>query len=191
MLVVEPVSDPLAEQLPLGAVREHALATEPVELRHAQRLDVLLAGESQPLLDFDLDRQPVRIPSRLALDAKSFHRAMTAEQILDGAREHVMDAGSSVRRRRTFEEHERRRTLAFGERARKEILLAPSREQCQLQLCRGLIGGHEGETRLRHAGDAHIRSRTPRTSAVSFGSARAAVAMIVAISAGSSASGRH
>jgi hypothetical protein len=64
IVVVEPVADPLAQPLPVAAVGEHALAAQPVELGHAELLDVLLAADAQPLLDLDLDRQPVRVPAR-------------------------------------------------------------------------------------------------------------------------------
>ena len=106
MLVVEPVADARAQSLPLVAILEHALAAEPVELRDAQRLDLLLAADAELLLDLDLDRKAVRVPARLALDAESFHRAMAAEQILERPRKDVMDAGSAVCRRRTFKEYE-------------------------------------------------------------------------------------
>src|SRR6185503_5287219 len=98
VLVVQPVADPLAEPLPLATIREHALAAEPVELSDSELLDVRLARETQSLLDFDLDRQAVRVPTRLSLDAIALHRAVTAEQILDRSREHVMDARLAVGR---------------------------------------------------------------------------------------------
>ena len=56
--------------------------------------------------------QPVRVPAGLARDAEALHRAVAAEEILDRAREDVVNARPAVRRRRTFEEHERRRALA-------------------------------------------------------------------------------
>src|SRR5439155_21263535 len=46
VLVIEPVSDPLAELLPLVLVPEHALATAAIELRDAELLDLLLAADA-------------------------------------------------------------------------------------------------------------------------------------------------
>jgi len=51
---------------------------------------------------------------------------MAAEEILDRAREHVMDAGPPVRGRRSLEEDERRIVLARGQRLGEELLLFPA-----------------------------------------------------------------
>src|SRR6185437_3107447 len=80
VVVVEPVADARAQPLPLLAVLEHALAAEPVELRYAERLDLLLAADAELLLDFDLDRQAVGVPPGFALDAIALHCAVTAEE---------------------------------------------------------------------------------------------------------------
>src|SRR5690242_19062118 len=106
MLVVEPVSNSLAESLPLFAIPENALATEPIELRDAEGFDLLLAADPQLLLDLDLDRQPVSVPARLSLDAHSLHRAIAAEEVFHRPRKNVMNAGSAVSCWRTFKEYE-------------------------------------------------------------------------------------
>ena len=134
MLVVEPVADARAQLLPLAAILEHALAAEPIELGDAERLDLLLAADAELLLDLDLDRQAVRVPARLSRDTEALHRAMAAEEILDRAREHVMDARPAVRRRRTFEEHE----VGAPSRARRASARRdpplPAREQLALDV---------------------------------------------------------
>src|SRR5262249_37061744 len=122
-----------------AAILEHAFATEPVELRDAERFDLLLATDAELLLDLDLDGQAVRVPARFARHAKSLHRAIAAEKIFDRAREDVMDAGLAVRRRRPLEEHERRRALAGGQRLLEEILGVPAREQLALEVVRRAI----------------------------------------------------
>ena len=70
--------------------------------------------------------QAVRVPARLARHAITLHRAMAAEQILDRARKHVMDARPAVRRRRALEEHELRRALARRHRLRRRDPLRSS-----------------------------------------------------------------
>ncbi len=136
MRVVEPVSHPLAEFLPVRAILPHALAAKAIELLDAEFFDVLLAADAERLLDFDLHRQTVRVPSRLPRDVEPAHRAMPAEEILQRAREHVVDARPSVGRRRALEEHELRRIFAGRERPAKEILARPPREHFLFQLAR-------------------------------------------------------
>src|ERR1043166_1159751 len=189
MLVVEPVRDARAQLLPITAILEDTLATEPVELGDAERFDLLLAADAELLLELDLDRKPMGVPSRFARHAESLHRPMAAKQVLDRSGEHVVDARLAVRRRRTLKEHERRRAGARVERLAEEILLLPSREQLALDVIRRAIGRQDLIS--RHAGRGHMRSSTPRTSAVRCGSVRLATAMMRSTVAGSSASGRH
>src|SRR5213076_365614 len=82
--------------------------TQLVELRDAVRLDLLLARDAERLLDFDVDGQAVCVPPGDARDALPQHRVVAADQIFDGAREHVMDARASIGRRRPFVKHEGR-----------------------------------------------------------------------------------
>ena len=72
--------------------------------------------------------------------AIALHRAMAAEEILDRAREHVMDARPSVRRRRALEEHERRRARARASVCSKRLLVVPAREQLPLDVVGRAIG---------------------------------------------------
>src|SRR5262249_48298255 len=138
-----------------------------IELRNAERLDLLLAADAEVLLDFDLDRQTVRVPSRLARHPKPLHGPVPAEEIFNRPREDVVDARTSVRRRRAREEHDLRPVFAARERLSEQIFFPPAREQLALDLVgrtigwKGLITGH--------ARCSHSRSRTPRTSRVNDG----------------------
>src|SRR6185437_5422933 len=87
-------------------VLEDTFLAERVELLDADALDLLLAGDSELLLDFDLDRKSMRVPTGLSRYVKTGHRAMTAEEILDRSREYVMDSRTSVGCRRSLEEDE-------------------------------------------------------------------------------------
>ena len=69
-----------------------------------------------------------------ARHAIALHRAIAAEEILDRAREDVMDARPAVRRRRPLEEHEGRRAAPRVERPREQILFFPAREQLALDV---------------------------------------------------------
>src|SRR5436190_8820625 len=178
VVVVEPVADPLAELLPIVLVLEHALAAATVEFRDAERFDLLLAVDLELFLDLDLDGQTVRVPPRFALHVKAFRGAVPAKQVLQRAREHVMDAGPSVRRRRTIEEHKGRRALVRAHRLLEETFLAPPLEQLALQFVRRTRRRQLGKTRLglRH-GHAQSRSTTPVTRLFNAGCASFAAAM--------------
>ena len=175
--VVEPVRDALDEPFPLFAIRPDALAAATVERLDADPFDVLLATEAQRLLHLDFHWQPVRIPSGLARHVVAEHRAVTAEEVLHRAGEHVVDTRASVGRWRAVVKHELGCAGPAGERARHELLVAPEREQLPLQIVGRPFRRQEPVVHGANGG-RHSRSRTPRTSAVSCGSARRATPRI-------------
>src|SRR5688572_3673577 len=140
VFVVEPVANARAQPLPVGAIPPHALATELIEALDADLLDLLFAADPQLLLDLDLHRQAMRVPPRLPEDAVSLHHAVATEEILDRAREHVMDTRLAVRRGWTLEEHEVLSTLTGLERAGEDVLLGPARQHFLLEHARQLLG---------------------------------------------------
>ncbi len=185
VLVIQPVSDSLRQRLPIGLVLEDILAAQPVEFLDAVRFDLLLARDGEHALDFDLDGKAVRVPPGDARDALPQHRMVAAHQILDGAREYVMDARASVGRGRPLVKHERRSVPGGLLRLLEQALVLPRPEQLLLQR----VGRELGvEKRVRHQ---LRRSSTPPTRAVSAGSAARATAMICSTEVGASASGRH
>src|SRR5205085_3274285 len=185
MLVIEPVPDALGQRLPVRLVGEDVLAAQLVELLDAVRLDLLLARDAERLLDLDLHGQAVRVPARDAGHALPEHRVVAADQVLDGAGEHVMDARPPIGRGRSLVKHERRAVPGGFLRLLKQALVLPGREQLLLQRVRRELGIEQPvDHQLR-------RSSTPRTSAASRGSAPRATAMICSTDVGVSASGRH
>ena len=93
---VGPVTHPPRHLQPRVDVPEHRLAAARVELGDPVRLDVPLAGQAEFLLHRDLDRQPVAVPAALARDVKPLHGLEPGEQVLEGARLHVVGAGLPV-----------------------------------------------------------------------------------------------
>ncbi len=178
MLVVQPVGDALGQGLPIGLVLEDVLPALAVELRHAVRLDLLLAADVQRALHLDLDREAVRVPPRDARDAVPQHRLIPANEILDGAREDVMDPRPAVRRGGALEEDEGRVVARRLLDAREQPLVLPGREELFLQRIRRKGGIENG---VRHQ---FKRSSTPRISPVSLGSAPRATARILSTDAG-------
>ncbi len=83
---VDPEADPSREAFQLADVAEHRLAAQLVERGHAERLDVLLPGRADLLLDLDLDRQSVAVPAALAGHEVTGHRLEPRIDVLERAR---------------------------------------------------------------------------------------------------------
>ena len=82
----------------------HRLAALGVELGDAVRLDVLLAGEAELLLDGELDGQAVAVPAGLAGHVVAVHRPEAREDVLEDAGLDVVGAGHAVGGRRALVE---------------------------------------------------------------------------------------
>ena len=75
----------------------------------------------------------MRVPAAFALDAEAFHGVIAAEDILDGPRHDVMDAGGAIGRRRTFIKGIGRSALALGDALFENALGLPPGENLLLQ----------------------------------------------------------
>ena len=104
MLGVDPVSDAIGHALPFLNIFPHRLPAQSIEFGDTEFLDVLLAFRADLLLDLELYRQPMRIPASLAQDVLALHGLVARDQVLESAREHVMQTRATVRRRRPFKE---------------------------------------------------------------------------------------
>jgi hypothetical protein len=67
----------------------------------------------------------VGIPACLAVNLEALHCLETAERILDGTCEDVVDTRVAVSGRGAFEEYERGAALAFGDAAMEQVFLFP------------------------------------------------------------------
>ena len=132
---VEPVADPIGHSTPLPFVGADALEAGVVEPLDAVVLDLLLAGEAKLLLDLDLDRQAVGVPTTLAGHAPPGHRAEPGVEILDYAGNDMADVRHVVGGRRTFVE--RKLALVFVvagcQRGLEHLLAAPELERLALE----------------------------------------------------------
>ena len=88
----------------MSFVFEDGFSAFRIEFGDAVLFDFAFMLESELFLDFDLHRQSVRVPTRFAMDLEAAHGPVAADEILDGPRENVMDAGFAVRGRRAFVE---------------------------------------------------------------------------------------
>ncbi len=134
MIHVHPVGHAVAHLAPVGDVAEDRLAAQAVELLDAVALDVGLARKAQLFLYLDLDGQTVRVPAALALDAVALHGLVARDQILESPRQHVVEAGPAVGRRRPLVEDERVVLRSLLDRPLERPRPAPEREHLLLQL---------------------------------------------------------
>ena len=77
-----------------------------------------------------------------------------------------MDPRAAIRGGRPLEEHPGLAIARGLEGALEQPLLGPAREQLALQLVRRPFGREEGEAHLGGGLGGHIRSSTPRTTAL-------------------------
>ena len=96
-----------------------------VVLFHRDLLPDVLLGDAQFLFNAKLHRQTMSIPTSLAIHPKTFLCTVAAEDVLDGARHHVVDPGQAVRARRAFVKDEVWRVLPQFEALSKGVLRLP------------------------------------------------------------------
>ena len=106
VLHVGPETDDIGELLPHALVLPDGLTALLDERLDAVRLDLLLAVDADLLLDFELDRQAVRIPASLPEDLLALHRSEARQHVLDDARQDMADMRLAVGRRRAIIERE-------------------------------------------------------------------------------------
>src|SRR5680860_338300 len=163
VLGVDPVTHPLGHLFEPIHVAQHRLTTLRVELGHAVRLDVALAGEAELLLDGELDRQPVAVPTALAVDLETLHRLEPREDVFEDAGLDVVGSGEAVRRGGPLVERPRRGALVgvlvAAQGTFEGLVLAPKIEHAVLE---------RGEVHLRRDGAvlAHWSVLLPVSSGV-------------------------
>ena len=95
--------------------------------------DLVLVGEAELLLDLDLYRKAMAVPSRLAGHVTAAHGVEARVEVLEDAAPHVVDARAAVRGWGTFVEDPVGRTLAAAEALGEDILVAPTIEHRLLE----------------------------------------------------------
>ena len=131
---VDPEPDALRHRVPVLDVAENHLAAPGVELGDPEPLDVGLGGEAQLGLERELHRKAVAVPAALALDEVPAHRPVAGEDVLEHAREHVVDSRRPVGSGWPFVKAPAGRVLPASYRFREHLALAPALEHALLEL---------------------------------------------------------
>ena len=165
---VHPVPHPLGHRPPLLLVGVDAVEARLIELGDAVGLDLLLAGEPEPLLDLDLDRQPMRVPPRLARHVVAAHRPVAGEEVLDHPRDHMPHVRHVVRRGRPLEEDEFPRRGRLRQGLREDPLGLPPLENPELQPGEGISTRNLRESLVAHQ-EKVLSGRVPASGAARGG----------------------
>ncbi len=133
VVVVEPVAEQAAHLSPDGRDFEGAGPARLAEPLHAVRLDLLLRLQAEALLDLELDRKAVAVPSRhRAHEVDPAHPTVAQLDVLQDPRDQVTDMGRAVGGRGPFGEPERRTSHRSFEDGGRYAGLLPVREDAAL-----------------------------------------------------------
>ena len=122
---VNPVAHGVGKGGPFLGVFHHFVATCGVVVIHRDFFADVLLGDAERLFNAKLHGESVGVPAGLAVNAESLHRLVTAENILNSAGHHMVDAGHTVGRGGTLEEDERSGTLAQLDTAAEQVIGVP------------------------------------------------------------------
>ena len=122
---IRPESYDVGEFSPHAFVLPHGFLALFDERLNAVFLDCLLALDPDDLLDLNLDRKAVRIPSGFTRNILTLHGMVTRDHVLDDARQNVSDVRLAVRCRRSVKEHVRGISLSLFDALLKDIVVLP------------------------------------------------------------------
>ena len=104
---IHPQAHALGHLLPVTDVAHDGFATTARKFLDADFfLDFTLVEDAEFFFDFMLHRQAVGVPARFARHIEAPHGLVTRKGVFEAAREHMMNSGLAVGRRRAFVEAE-------------------------------------------------------------------------------------
>ena len=128
VLHIDPITHLTGQFVPQVGVLHHRLTAGAVVLLDGDFLPDILFGYPQFLLHAQFDRQPVGIPSRLAMDKKSLLSLVATEYVLYRPSHHVVNPRHPVGRGRSLVKNKGRMTLTRFDTLMKGILPVPLTE---------------------------------------------------------------
>ena len=125
IIEIDPITHLAGQVGPLLRIFHDLLAASCIVVVHRNLLADVLLGDAEHLLDAQLNRKSVSIPSCLALHLEALHRLETAEYILNRTSHYVMNTRHTIGRRGTLVEDKRRMALTCGHRFNKDVFGVP------------------------------------------------------------------
>ena len=155
---VDPDAGAVGEGLPVGDVAVHRLTAAPVELGDAERLDLVLGGEPELLLDLELDGQAVAVPAALAGHLAAAHGLEAGVDVLEHPGPDVVQAGPAVGGGRALVEDPGLVPGAQRPGGGDDVVVTPAVEHPLFEGGQVEIRGDGAE---RHGGEAYAVMPTP------------------------------
>ena len=131
---IDPITDAFRHRYPFGGVFHDLLAAGLVVFGDRDLGSDVRLGDAEFLLDSQLDRQAMGIPTGATGHLVPGLGLVAADGVLDGAGHDVVDAGHAVRGRRSLEEYEFRGTLPDFERLLESMQLLPTVQHIRTDL---------------------------------------------------------
>ena len=126
LIEIDPKPHPLGHRFPVADIAHHRFAAAAGELCYADGLfNFFFVEDPEFFLNLVFDRQAVGIPSGFARHMEPLHGFVTGIDILETARQDVVNAGFAVGRRRPLIEGKERPTRALLQAFFKHCLLPP------------------------------------------------------------------
>ena len=125
IIKVNPIAHLTGQVGPLLGIFHDLLATSGIVVVHRNLLADVLLGDAKHLLDAQLNRKTMSIPTCLALHLEALHRLETAEYILNRTSHHVMNTRHAIGRRGSLVEDKRRMAFTCGHRFNKDVFGVP------------------------------------------------------------------
>ncbi|MBA7647670.1 hypothetical protein ES703_55447 [subsurface metagenome] len=134
MFHVNPEGNALRHCLPFFEVTKDALPAASVKFGNTVFLNLCLTGKAKFPFHLQLYRQAVRIPAGNAWGIIAFHCLIARDNVLEDARQHMMDARTAIRRGRSLVKGKAGTTLAILHAPFKDFILLPPAEYLFLNL---------------------------------------------------------
>ena len=122
---VYPVSHPMAKIFPFSGIHHYVLAAFAVVILHAHLVSDVLLGYAEFFLHSKFYRKTMGVPSGLSVNLVALHRFVSAKCVLDGACHHMVYAGMSVCRGRSFKKYVGRTVCTLRDAAVEKVHLVP------------------------------------------------------------------
>ena len=115
----------MAKIFPFSGIHHYVLAAFAVVILHAHLVSDVLLGYAEFFLHSKFYRKTMGVPSGLSVHLVALHRFVSAKCVLDSACHHMVYAGMSVCRGRSFKKYVGRTVCALRDAAVEKVHLVP------------------------------------------------------------------
>ena len=122
---IDPITHSAGKVVPDAGKLHYILPAGLVVLFDGELNADVFFGDAQGFFYAKLNGQPMGVPTGLAFHLKALKRFVAAEQIFNGARHHVVNAGQTIGRGRAFVKVKGGRSLAAVDRLFEDGMLLP------------------------------------------------------------------